>query len=378
MKLLLLLGAVSLLLTPTETPKPENREEDYREEIAALVEEVDLSAWDSYFLEKRQELGNVFTTIPSDFVLRLSQGDAEDAGLLTEVVKSGLTSALPGAAALFTLCLGLGVLFTAVKGISPGEGEAAALIFRAVAGCLLLSVLYSSIMAGKNGLKDVEALAEISMPLLSAILILFGMTASSAALGTLSTLLNRIILSLLTAGVVPLALIGGVSTAMDLRGGGLGSSIGKLSNTACKWAVSLSSALYLLITTISGSTALTADNLLLKTGKLAAGSLPVVGSLLSDSLEAAYGCLSLVKNAVGITGILLCLLLLLKPVLRLLLNAAALKAAAAFLDPVQGKTLSALFRGLGDMLVLIAAALCASGVMLSSAMGNVMGCLKGG
>ena len=120
------------------------------------------------------------------------------------------------------------------------------------------------------------------------------------------------------------------------------------------------------------------DSLLLRSGKVAAGSLPLVGSIVSDSLGAAAACLGLVKGALGRTGMLLVAVQVIGPAGSLLLHGVGLRTTASLLVPLEQREMGTMLTALGDMLTVLAALILAAGAMLCAAMGGAAGLLGGG
>lgn len=74
------------------------------------------------------------------------------------------------------------------------------------------------------------------------------------------------------------------------------------------------------------------QNALLKTGE----SIPVVGDLLSGVTETVLSVISLLRNAVGVAGVVAMLLLCFIPLVKLLVYAIVFRAEAALLQPMGG------------------------------------------
>lgn len=81
-----------------------------------------------------------------------------------------------------------------------------------------------------------------------------------------------------------------------------------------------------------------ADGLAIKLTKFAASNLvPVVGGILSESVETVMGCSQVIKNSVGICGIIATLYLCLAPMLKLGASIIVLRISAAVMEPVCDK-----------------------------------------
>ncbi len=127
-----------------------------------------------------------------------------------------------------------------------------------------------------------------------------------------------------------------------------------------------------------GTAAAGMDSLLLRTGRAAAGSLPMVGSLVSDSLGAMAACLGLVKGALGRTGMLLVALQVTAPAAELFLHGVGFRLVSALLGPLEQREMGSMLGALSEMLTMLGALILAAGAMISVAVGGAAGCMGGG
>lgn len=105
-------------------------------------------------------------------------------------------------------------------------------------------------------------------------------------------------------------------------------SIGKAISKGTAWLLSGALALYTGYLTISGVVAQSADTLTAQLTRSAIGAVPVVGSILSDSAGTVLSGAALLKNTVGIWGMLAVLAICLLPVLRLAVQYLIFKVVA--------------------------------------------------
>ncbi|QOR35855.1 stage III sporulation protein AE [Clostridium sp. 'deep sea'] len=119
------------------------------------------------------------------------------------------------------------------------------------------------------------------------------------------------------------------------------------------------------ITILRGTAGSVADGVALRTGKfLTKGFLPVIGSMLSDAFDTILGCTLVVKNAVGIFGLLTLFFICTLPALKLIVMIFMYKIAGAFLQPIDNNRISPLMFSVSGVLTYIMAAILAVGVML--------------
>ncbi|MDO4565121.1 MAG: hypothetical protein Q4C04_05855 [Clostridia bacterium] len=355
-----------LLLPGLALATGETDEITIEEGVSEIMEEVDVSSWDAWFAAQSDEMKELWDGLmPSDFLEQMvfdGGGELFSWEGITDALSKTLLGALPSAMILMMAYCGFAVLGGTVRGIQfKGELAATAqLIFLAAVGCFALAQMWTLIKDCRSTLLGLASLMEILLPTMVALLALFGAGSSAAVMQPASAVLSGTIISLIVSTVMPLAIIGGVVGIIDtVMRKERSSGMGKLCNRLCKWAVGGCSLLYLLFTTIRGAAANAADSVLLKTGKFAASSLPFVGRLVADSMDTVYGCMVLVKNAVGITGIVIGLFWVLRPVLLLLLNILALRGAAALCAPIGDEAYLKVLSTLSDMLAVLLGALIA-------------------
>lgn len=99
--------------------------------------------------------------------------------------------------------------------------------------------------------------------------------------------------------------------------------------------------------TIGGSV----DAVTLKTAKFAvSGSVPVVGGIISDATESMLAGMSVIKNSIGILGMLGVAAICIVPFLQVGINYLLFKAGTAILSPLCNSSLEKLMAGLSDSL----------------------------
>ena len=154
--------------------------------------------------------------------------------------------------------------------------------------------------------------------------------------------------------------------------------VSRLLFTLVRWGIRVLCLGYMVLSGLMGAGAASMDSLLLRSGKVAAGSLPLVGSIVSDSLGAAAACLGLVKGAMGRTGMLLVAVQVIGPVGVLLVHGFGLKATASLLSTLEQREMGTMLSSMGDMLTVLGAIILAAGAMLCTAVVGAAGLLGGG
>ncbi len=102
-----------------------------------------------------------------------------------------------------------------------------------------------------------------------------------------------------------------------------------------KWIVGICFTVFLSFMAIQGITAGSFDSISIRATKMTmSGYVPIVGSYMSQGFDLIMASAVLIKNAVGLSGILLLLGLVLAPLVKIVVFSLALKLAAAVTQPI--------------------------------------------
>ncbi len=322
--------------------------DDARDGVDALLRTIDLSDWDDLF----RELETEGTTLPSEYLRDLTHDELPPAEISLQGVWKQVFAVGRNTVGKIALLLGLAVLGTALNGFTEQSsiGENAQAAFRILFSGTVLVTAFAEIYAALRTVQTIDRTTEQLLPVMIGFLTLSGMENTAALLPSTHALLSDLVLKAVVCCAAPLAVIGGVLTVLDTGGIGRIVSVGRAMQRAAKWVLGTVCSLFLLITALRTVTAGSADGLLLRTTKLAAGSIPAVGSLLSESVDTAFQCLRFVRNALGLTGCMVLLSVVGKPILSTVLSRCSLRVSAMLTEPLAGKPYADLLRGMGDTL----------------------------
>ncbi|EGK14324.1 stage III sporulation protein AE [Desmospora sp. 8437] len=121
---------------------------------------------------------------------------------------------------------------------------------------------------------------------------------------------------------------------------------------------------FLGIISVQGATAAVADGVTVRTAKYVTGNfVPVVGRLFSDAADTVVGASLLVKNAIGLVGVILLLLIIAFPALKILSLALVYSFSAAVMQPLGNSPIIECLSIISKTLIYIFAALATVGMM---------------
>lgn len=322
--------------------------EEAQDGVDALLKTVDLSEWDDLF----RELDVDGTEKPSDYLHEIAQMRGQPFSTSVGKLQEQLLPSVRPAVIRTVLLLGIAIFGAALNGLSDDSaiGENARTAFRITASGIVLVMAFMEIRTALHMLTTIDRVTEILLPAITGFLMLSGMTNTAALLPASYMLLSELVMKTITSCIAPLAVTGGVMLVLDAGSTGKLASAGRVLHRAAKWILATACSLYMVITTIRSAASASADGLLIRTTKIAAGSIPAIGSLLTESVDVAFQCLHFVRSALGLTGCLVLLLAVLKPLLSTIMTCCSFRTSAMLAEPLSGKQYADLLRGMGDTL----------------------------
>ncbi|MCG8502768.1 MAG: stage III sporulation protein AE [Firmicutes bacterium] len=131
-----------------------------------------------------------------------------------------------------------------------------------------------------------------------------------------------------------------------------------------KWGLGILLTAFVGVMTVQGFASSVVDGVASKTAKYAVGNfIPVVGGILSDAVDTVISCSLLLKNALGIVGLITVILICFVPVIKIIALIAVYRFTAAVIEPVSDKRIVQCISELGNSLTMIFAMVLTVAVM---------------
>lgn len=268
-------------------------------------------------------------------------------GIVRKAVRSGI------------LLLVIVLLCGLADGLYGGLGKSG-LDIVVVAGALAVTAVAvtdvnSLIGLGRKALSDIEMFSKVLLPTMTAAAAASGSPGGAIARQVATMLFSDVLLTLISRLLLPLvyAYVAACTAYAALGNEGL-----KRISSTLKWAVTLILTTVLLVfvayLTVSGVIAGTTDAVTVKAAKFTVSSVvPVVGGILADAAETVLAGAGILRNAVGIFGMLAVLGMCVAPFLQLGIHYLVYKAAAALTATVSGGRVAGLIDSIGGAFGLV-------------------------
>ena len=287
--------------------------------------------------------------------LDLDEGARSLLGRASEYLPGVVRDALRSALMLLVVVL----LCAAAEGVQAA-GMPGGMPVCVMAGALAITGLAANDMTvmlglGRSTIDKMQGFGQVLLPVMAAFTAATGSVGAAAARQVATAMFSSVLLTLIDKLLVPLvyAYVTACTAYAAVGNPGL-----KKVADILKWIVttSLTTLLIVFVTylSLSGTFAGTADAAALKATKMAiSNAVPVVGRIISDAAETVLIGAGLLKNTVGLFGMLAVLALCIVPFLHLGVHYLTYKISAALAATLAHGRLSELIGGIGTAFGLI-------------------------
>lgn len=263
------------------------------------------------------------------------------------------------------------VIHSILKSISDGLGnKSVAQITYYVQYILIVTLVMTSfadiINMVKESIQNLVGFMNSLIPILITLMITTGNIVSAGMLQPIILFIITIIGNFIVNIIIPIVL---VSTAL-----GIISQISdkvqidklaKFFKSSSIWILGIILTLFVGITSLEGSLSSSVDGITAKTTKAAVSNfIPVVGKILGDAVDTVMGCSIILKNALGIVGVIIIIGICAIPILKLVTLMSMYYIGAALCQPIADSKIIKLLSQMGDTFKLLLAILTSVSVML--------------
>ena len=279
---------------------------------------------------------------PHDILRRLNSGEfVISAKELTTYVLRLLLGEVYDSAKLMAIILVLAVLCSYLSSLKSGFADStiadcAFYVCYIIISGVAAAAFYSAAESASETVSNIAFFMRIIVPVMITALMTSGAIISS-------TILEPVLLSIVEATVwiidavfVPAVMI---STALNVVNGMSDKfktdRMVSLLNNSVKWGLSILLTIFVSLAGLNSIASSGVDGLTVKLSKFAAANLiPMVGGILSESVETVMSCSVVIKNSVGILGVICLVAIALGPALKIAAVLILFRITAAVAEPI--------------------------------------------
>ena len=261
---------------------------------------------------------------------------------LWSIIKEGIKEVRPDIADAAGICISIIVCFTlcSIVNTFPGSsGKLVQLVSALIIGYLLLQPSNALIRLASNTISDLCQYGKMIFPVLTSALAANGGITKSTALYAGSVAFNTVLSAIISSFILPLIYI---FLCISVASAAIGEEQLEKIKGFIKWLITWSLKIMLYTFTgymgitgvVSGST----DAAALKATKLTiSGVVPVVGGILSDASETVLVGAGVVKNVIGVYGLLAVVAVWIGPFVKIGIQYLLLKLSNAVCETISTK-----------------------------------------
>lgn len=203
------------------------------------------------------------------------------------------------------------------------------------------------------------------VPILITLMLTTGNLVSANVVQPILFFVIGVIGNFVSSFIIPLVLIGlSLSIVSNLSDNIKIDKLSKYIKSSVVWMLGIALTVFVCLLSVEGTLSSSVDGITAKTAKAAVSSfIPIVGKVLGDSVDTVIGCASILKNAVGVIGIVIIIGIVLKPIIKLTIITIMYHLLAGLCEIFADKNIVKLFEQIGNTFKVLLAVLCTIAVL---------------
>ena len=220
---------------------------------------------------------------------------------------------------------------------------------------LVVSSFVQAIDIAKDTVSSLMGFMQALLPVLISLMVATGCVVSSSAIYPVIIVATQTISNTVVNFIIPLILlaftigiVGNVSEKINVKG------LSKGMKSFAVWVLGVILTVFVGIMTIEGTMASSVDGITVKTAKfMFSNGIPVVGKILGDSVDTILGSSLILKNAVGVIGVIVIFVLGAVPLLKICAVIVMYTLAVAIIEPFTEKRIVTCINDTGGALKIL-------------------------
>ncbi len=383
--LLVILLSTFTILTPLQTfsasQKTYSLSKDLEDGIIAELDEIDFSGFNGMVEEFNQNKTNIFSieSIKAKVYSIISGENAVNYTNFFACVFSNLIEMVAKYLPMLSVIIAIGVISNLLNGIKSkfqekSTGNLINLVCFVAVAILIIGVVTSLMSSTGDAIDGMVRQMNVLFPILLTLMIALGANASVGAFKPIVSIISTYVADFFNFFIIPLFLtnfvFGIISNLSDnVKLDKFSSFISSL----FKWSVGLTFTLFFAVFSLQGITMGSFDSLSIRTTKYTVKSyVPVMGGYLADGMDLILSSTLLIKNSVGLVGVLMIISTILSPLLEIVIFSLMLKLVSAVLQPLGNSKTSNFLMSTSKSVIMLSSAIIAIGFMYLISIGLVM------
>lgn len=231
---------------------------------------------------------------------------------------------------------------------------------------LIMSNFADIINLAKNTIQNLVGFSYSLLPILMTLMMTTGSISSASVVQPILLFLITFIGNIITTFLLPIILVGTALSIISKISDRIQiSKLSKYCKSSVVWVLGITLTIFVGVLSLEGTLTSSVDGMTAKTAKAAVSNfIPVVGKILGDAVDTVIGCSNILKNAVGIVGVIVIIGICILPIIKLTILMATYYIASAICEPIADSKIVSLLSQMGDTFKMLLAMLIVVSVML--------------
>ena len=231
---------------------------------------------------------------------------------------------------------------------------------------VIMTNFSSIITLTKEAVGNMISFIQLLFPLLMTLMLASGSVVSVNLVQPIILFIINLISNIFQSIIIPIILVGTALAIVSKISDRI--QIDKLSKflkSSAVWVIGILLTIFVGVLSIEGTLGSSVDGITAKTAKAAVSSfIPVVGKVLGDAVDTVIGCSAILKNAIGIVGVIVVIAICITPILKLAIITIIYHLTAALCEPIADSKIISLISQMADTFKILLAIVCSISVML--------------
>lgn len=357
-------------------------EEELGENVENQLDDIDFSDLDNILNNLDDEKtdffgGNSFLEIVTKFI------NAQDSEYFDNflsyafsILFDDIMELIPYFAIIIALCITYSLISQFSSEKNKSLGNLIYIICFSSVAVIVLKIVLQLMNDVSATISSVQSQMEIIFPIILTLMTAIGSSVTASTFQPLLAILTSGITKLFVTILVPIfifsvvfGVIGNLSNNVRLD------KFSKFFSSLFNWIVGIVFTIFIAFLTLHGLTVSSIDSISLKTAKYAIRSyVPVLGGYLSEGISVIIASSVLIKNAVGVAGLLLLFATIFSPIIKIVIVILLLKLCSAILEPLCEKQIHEFLYSIAKSLNMLTVCLIAVGLMYLISVSLLMCC----
>ncbi|MBR2241533.1 MAG: stage III sporulation protein AE [Clostridia bacterium] len=218
----------------------------------------------------------------------------------------------------------------------------------------------------KESIQNLVAFINLLIPILITLMITTGSIASASMIQPIIIFMVTVISNFIVNVIIPITLVStSLSIISQISEKVQIDKLAKFMKSSAIWILGVILTLFVGVASLEGSLSSSVDGVTAKTTKAAVSNfIPVVGKILGDAVDTVMGCSIILKNALGVVGVIVIIGICIVPIFKLTTLMLMFYLGSAICQPIADGKIIKLLANMGDTFKLLLAILCSVSVML--------------